>query len=254
MNELTVIEKNNERVLLTSQIAESYGTTPKVISYNFNSNKQRYVEGKHYYCLENEEKREFCNRLEIQDGAKASKLYLWTEKGALLHAKSLGTDKAWEVYECLVDSYFQKETRKSMSELEMLAKVVNEAIKLEKRVDLLESNQKQATQKIDKAIDVFSSPTESAWHDGIIKQFKKICYNNDLNYRTELNNLYAELETQLGCDLAIRQRNKEKRLKLAGCTVKQIKDNTTKIMLIEDDDSLRLAFENIFRKFQVRYI
>lgn len=51
MEELQVIEKNNERVLLTSQIAESYGTTAKVISNNFTRNQERYVEGKHYYCL-----------------------------------------------------------------------------------------------------------------------------------------------------------------------------------------------------------
>ena len=37
---------------------------------------------------------------------KANILYLWTEKGALLHAKSLNTDKAWEVYDYLVDFYF----------------------------------------------------------------------------------------------------------------------------------------------------
>ena len=108
MERLQVIEKNNERVLLTSQLAESYGTTAKVISNNFIRNQERYTEGKHFYCLTGEVKREFCNRHQIEDGSKATKLYLWTEKGALLHAKSLGTDKAWEVYDYLVDSYFQK--------------------------------------------------------------------------------------------------------------------------------------------------
>ena len=29
------------------------------------------------------------------------------KKGALLHAKSLNTDKAWEVYDYLVDFYFR---------------------------------------------------------------------------------------------------------------------------------------------------
>lgn len=108
MERLQVIEKNGERVLLTSQIAESYGTTAKVISNNFIRNQERYTEGKHFYCLEGEVKREFCNRHQIEDGSKATKLYLWTEKGALLHAKSLGTDKAWEVYDYLVESYFKK--------------------------------------------------------------------------------------------------------------------------------------------------
>lgn len=37
----------------------------------------------------------------------AKSLYLWTEKGALLHAKSLNTDKAWEIYDYLVDFYFR---------------------------------------------------------------------------------------------------------------------------------------------------
>lgn len=47
----------------------------------------------------------------------AKSLYLWTEKGALLHAKSLNTDKAWEVYDYLVDFYFRaKEVQKEVTE------------------------------------------------------------------------------------------------------------------------------------------
>ena len=40
MEKLQVIEKNGERVLLTSQLAESYGTTAKVISNNFIRNQE----------------------------------------------------------------------------------------------------------------------------------------------------------------------------------------------------------------------
>lgn len=109
MNELTVIERENQRVMTTAVLAEEYGTTNDVISKNFNRNKERYVEGKHYYCLEGEEKREFLNHGQFDDGLKnASKIYLWTEKGAFLHAKSLGTDRAWDVYDHLVESYFKK--------------------------------------------------------------------------------------------------------------------------------------------------
>ena len=108
MKELQIIEHQNQRVLLTSQLAESYGTTTKIISYNFNNNKERYVEGKHFTKLEGEEKKKFLNRLEIQGSLKNAKtIYLWTERGAFLHAKSLNTDKAWEVYDSLVEHYFQ---------------------------------------------------------------------------------------------------------------------------------------------------
>lgn len=43
--------------------------------------------------------REFRANGQIDDlPMNLNKLYLWTEKGAFLHAKSLGTDRAWEVY------------------------------------------------------------------------------------------------------------------------------------------------------------
>ena len=77
MNNLTVTEYKNIRVLTTQQIAEAYGTDKKVISYNFNHNKDRYIEGKHYLKLEGVEKTEFINRLENHDGSKNAKtLYL----------------------------------------------------------------------------------------------------------------------------------------------------------------------------------
>src|SRR5699024_5808959 len=107
MNQLQIIEQNKQRVLTTSQLAESYGTDNKMISYNFNYNKERYKEGKHYFSLTGNEKRDFINHHEIQDGSKnAQTLYLWTEKGAWLHAKSLNTDEAWDAYEMLVDEYY----------------------------------------------------------------------------------------------------------------------------------------------------
>lgn len=108
IEELQIIEYKNQIVLLTNKLAESYGTTNKIISYNFNSNKDRYAEGKHYFKLEGKEKNDFINRLEIQDGLKNAKtVYLWTERGAFLHAKSLNTDKAWEMYDSLVEYYFK---------------------------------------------------------------------------------------------------------------------------------------------------
>ena len=45
---LQVVETNNQRVLTTAQIAERYETGTDLIQRNFNRNKERYTEGKHY--------------------------------------------------------------------------------------------------------------------------------------------------------------------------------------------------------------
>lgn len=106
MNQLA--EYQNQRILTTAHLATAYGTDEKIISQNFNRNKDRYTEGKHFYCLEGEAKQNFLNRLQIEDSSKhATTIYLWTEKGAWLHAKSLNTTKAWEAYERLVDDYYR---------------------------------------------------------------------------------------------------------------------------------------------------
>ena len=133
--QIYTIESRGQRVLTSAQLAECYGTTVDCIKQNFHSNKGRFKEGKHYITLVGDELRNFKNKVSNSNLAKnqivnevripnsaevkakyqfdtqfkyAKSLYLWTEKGALLHAKSLNTDKAWEVYDYLVDFYFRE--------------------------------------------------------------------------------------------------------------------------------------------------
>ena len=110
------VETKGIRVLTTKQLAEEYGTTSNTIKVNFTRNRNRFIDGKHYISLTGDDLKEFkkqvtnCN---LVDG-RTSHLYLWTEKGALLHAKSLNTDKAWEVYDYLVDYYFRAEEEQNV--------------------------------------------------------------------------------------------------------------------------------------------
>lgn len=108
MQSPTTIEVKGIKVLTTKQIAEAYEVTKDKIIYNFNYNKDKYILGKHYIEVSGDELRRLKTTCENQMSFKYAKsLYLWTEKGALLHAKSLNTDKAWEVYDYLVDFYFR---------------------------------------------------------------------------------------------------------------------------------------------------
>lgn len=104
----THVEHNDELVLTTEQLAKFYGTSPDNIKKNFNANKERFVEGKHYFKIEDEELKDFKNRVteSYLVGKNANMLYLWTKRGAARHAKMLTTDRAWEVFELLEENYF----------------------------------------------------------------------------------------------------------------------------------------------------
>ncbi|MEH7236786.1 ORF6N domain-containing protein [Bacillus sp. JJ1562] len=107
MNQLKPIQSSGQRVLTTAQLAEAYGTESIKIQQNFNNNKERYQQGKHFILLQGEELKSFKNNFEnIEVAQNVNRLYLWTEKGAWLHAKSLNTDQAWDSYEVLVDDYY----------------------------------------------------------------------------------------------------------------------------------------------------
>ena len=137
-----VIEVKGIRVLTTHQIAESYEVKEIQISQNFKNNRQRFVEGKHYISLSGDDLRTFKNQLEKIEVVKSrtSHLYLWTEKGALLHAKSLNTDKAWQVYDYLVDCYFRaKENEPEIPEKKVPEKKVSKKIDISSEAKILKA-------------------------------------------------------------------------------------------------------------------
>ncbi|EBS2695449.1 ORF6N domain-containing protein [Salmonella enterica subsp. enterica serovar Newport] len=108
--DLQRIEYRGQRVVTTEQLAAGYGSTEQMITNNFNRNKSRFVEGKHYFKVEGEELQELkrLNSLRGLVSKYTSQLILWTERGAANHAKMLETDQAWNYHEDLVEFYFNQ--------------------------------------------------------------------------------------------------------------------------------------------------
>jgi phage antirepressor YoqD-like protein len=162
MNELIPVEYQNQRILTTQQLAESYQATEDQIKHNFNRNDNRYIKNKHYFLLEGEELRDFKRDGTICDLApNVNKLYLWTEKGALLHAKSLNTDIAWAVYDSLVENYFNPKHNLPSDYLSALKALV---ISEETKIQLLEENreQKEIIAELAPKAEFFDAVAESA--------------------------------------------------------------------------------------------
>ena len=141
MSQLQVITYRNQRVLTTTQLAESYGTEEKLAQQNFSNNKNRYKEGKQFFLLQGSELKAFKDHFENLGLVKknTSSLYLWTEKGAWLHAKSLNTDEAWDAYEMLVDEYYRVIEQPPVLTVEQQRREhLKLSIETSERVDMLE--------------------------------------------------------------------------------------------------------------------
>lgn len=107
MSDLVPVEYRTERVLTTEQLAQAYECEPNNIKKNFNSNKDHFVEGRHYYKVDGEELNDLrVTFSDLQISPKTRCLYLWTRRGASRHSKMLGTDKAWEMFDALEENYF----------------------------------------------------------------------------------------------------------------------------------------------------
>ncbi|EFH7981323.1 ORF6N domain-containing protein [Escherichia coli] len=108
---LSPITHNQIPVITTELLAQLYGTDSDNIKKNYSRNADRFYEGKHFYKVIGDELKNLRVTLSHSQNPispKTRSLILWTERGAARHAKMLETDQAWEVFEKLEDSYFNK--------------------------------------------------------------------------------------------------------------------------------------------------
>lgn len=178
MHNLKRLEVHGIKVLTTRQLAEAYETERKVINNNYLRNKDKFILGKHYIAVEGDEMRHLRTSPQFEgELKKVSKAYFWTEKGALLHAKSLNTDKAWQVYDYLVDFYF----RAKEQEAELPPK--KEVVPTQTKTEPIKS--KVAIPHMDEPIFVFKNLLALADEQGItlklqdLRKFDSIlCWKN----------------------------------------------------------------------------
>lgn len=225
MKELQVIERKNERVLTSAQIADIFGTDTKTISYNFNYNKERYEEGKHYFILQGNDLKEFKSSREFPDQSKqANTIYLWTAKGVLMHAKSLGTNKAWETYINLLDDYFKKveeakQPQTTSPDLSGLSPQLQFMISMEQKHNALESKFNMYETKQNNVEEAVTTITDNmlAVPDStkVVATINEYARWSRLGHNEIYNNIYAILKSKHGIDVRQRVDNEREKIQTA---------------------------------------
>ena len=258
MDNLKVIEHDGIRVLTTQQLAEVYEADIRKIVDNFNNNRSRYILGKHYICLEGDELREFKGKNEdFGFASNLNKLYLWTEKGAFLAAKSLNTDKAWEAYDKLIDGYYsvQQELvdRSTLSpQMQMFYAIADAQAKQEleqkrqaERIARIEEQQEAMK-------DAFEPIHKESWRKDVTFKFNRIQKACQIPYQELYIEMYKELDRRAGVDTAIRLKNRRNRMREDGVCKSNI-DRLTRMDIIENDKKLSAIFERILTDYEIKY-
>ena len=253
MGDLQIIEFKNQRVLTTQQLAQVYETESKNIQMNFANNKDRFIEGRDYHLLEGAELKAFKNSLPNDIGLvdkHARSLYLWTERGANRHSKILDTDKAWQQFDVLEETYFQVKTGQialpQMSQLEILAQVAQAAAEQEKAI-------KQIASDVRGIRDIVAlNPND--WRRDATALINKIAKNlggHELIHDVRKES-YKLLDERFGVNLNIRLTNKRKNMSLEGASKTKI-TNLNYLDVIADDKKLIEGYLIIVKEMAIKY-
>ena len=130
-SQLPQVRWQNQSVITTELLSRCYEAEEHQIRQNYANNKDRFIEGKHFFKLEGEALKTFkkssndqqqVNPLEdlldpfggvfhrvddiysVKIANNVNSLMLWTDKGAARHSKILDTDKAWEMFDQLEEA------------------------------------------------------------------------------------------------------------------------------------------------------
>ena len=261
MNKLAPIEFKNQRIMTTKTLAEEFGTEENNINKNFSRNKERFVQGKHYYQLQGDELQEFKRVMTNSTDPSikfTSVLTLWTEKGAARHAKILDTDEAWEVYEALEETYFRVKEAKPTCIEDVLIQSLQEMKDM--RVQLQQTNAKvieantnaaEAKEEVQAIKDIITINPKAEWRKQTNLILNRIAHKIG-DYEKPKNEAYTALKDRGRCRLEVSLRNLQARAALNGMAKSKI-DTLNNLDVIENDSRLKEIYIAIVKDMAIKH-
>jgi hypothetical protein len=255
MEQLAVVLYEGHRVLTTRQLAERYETEPIKLQQNFANNKERYREGEHFFLVQHgdEAYSNFSNSLYA-----TQPIYLWTEKGCFLHAKSLGTDRAWDVYVELLEYYFRTQMQMAVPQtpIEVLKLAIDQIAEQDRRQRELEARTNQVERTLTLVKDTLIHRDED-WRKWVNHQLNRVAFAafpNQIDRCKQARSLsYDVFEERAHCRLEVRLDNLRNRLADRGWSKSRLADLNA-LDVIEDEPRLKEIYDSVVKELVIKYV
>jgi hypothetical protein len=99
-----IIEWNGQRVITTQEMANHHHIETKRLNEKFRRNRKYFVENKDFYIVSKQKLKDA--KCDLDLFTSNEEVYLFTESGYLRFVKTINDDRAWEIYNQLIESYF----------------------------------------------------------------------------------------------------------------------------------------------------
>ena len=137
----------------------------------------------------------------------------------------------------------------ALSPAEQLLAQAQLMVEQERRIKALEDGQEQMQNTVQKTMEVFAAPVVSPddWTEAMNHQINTLVERYEANHQKYRSELYKELESTAGVDLAVRQTRLRNRMRKGGATASECK-SVSKLQVVARDRKLRPIFEGIVRR------
>jgi hypothetical protein len=252
--DVMVVEYKDKRVLTTEQLADGFECDTYQIRQNYSNNADRFTEGVHFYKLEGEELKQFKASLgesKISTNLKfVPSLMLWTKRGAARHSKMLGTDKAWDMFDCLEENYFNP-PHKAMTEAEIVAANAIRLVEQERELKAIRAKQEAQEEALQSMRDVITITHES-WRKETTALLNKIAQKRGDDYMTVRHESYVALNERMGVSVEIRLKNARDRMIENGYSKSRI-NQLNVLDIIEQDKKLVEGYLAVVKDMAIKY-
>lgn len=142
---------------------------------------------------------------------------------------------------------------KAKTPAQLIAMQAQLLVDMEQKVAAVEEHGKALEKKVDRAIQVFSTPTQDHWRNDMDKAVKVLCSDIGWSLPKLQGKLYAELEEKANCNINARLSRLRNRKRKNGMRYRDMME-LTKLDTIAEDKKLRAIFEGIVRQWQARAV